>query len=259
MALWTWWPGDPLPAFHASDDFTAHALTDGADLATLTGLERREVEARLDHGNRCYVARLGATAVAYGWVAAGEASIGELDVAFHLADADRYLWDFKTLPAWRGRGVYPRLLQSILRTEGLTGTRFWIINAPENRASASGIQKAGFRVVGDLAFARDGRAGLVPTADPDRAAIGAALLGVPLIQARASDGVSPCWCCVTQAWRAGGPAACWPAAALEATPCSCGRPAPEAAARPAGGANRRAPAHGDHDLGVVLSARRLRQ
>jgi hypothetical protein len=39
--------------------------------------------------------------VAYGWVAASEAAIGELDVAFHLADADRYLRDFKTLPAWR--------------------------------------------------------------------------------------------------------------------------------------------------------------
>ena len=209
MALWTWWPGDLLPALDTLDDFTAHALTDGADLATLTGLERREVEARLDHGNRCYVAQLGTNAVAFGWVAAGEAAIGELDVAFHLADADRYLWDFKTLPAWRGRGVNPRLLQSILRKEGLAETRFWIINAPENLASARGIEKAGFQMVGDLAFASDGCAGLVPTADPDRAATGAALLGVPLIQPQAG-GVSPCWCCVMAALRRGGPAACWP-------------------------------------------------
>jgi GNAT superfamily N-acetyltransferase len=229
MALWTWWPGDPLPALNPSDDVTARALTDAADLATLTGLEQREIEARLDHGHRCYVARLGRAAVAYGWVATGGAAIGELDVAFQLADANRYLWDFQTLPAWRGRGVYPRLLQSILRDEGLAQARFWIINAPENRASASGIQKAGFRVVGDLAFARDGRAGLVPAADSERASIGAALLDVPLIQAGASDGVSPCWCCIMQALREGRPAACWPAGALEATPCACGRPAPAAA------------------------------
>ena len=114
-------------------------------------------------------------------------------------------------------------------------------------------------MVGDLAFAHDGRAGLVATADPNRAVVGAALLGVPLIQARTGDGVSPCWCCILQALREGTPAACWPAGALEATPCSCGRPAPEAAARPAGGANGRALAHDDRDLGVCPVLVALRQ
>ena len=112
----------------------------------------------------------------------------------------------------------------ILRNEGLEEARFWIINAPENLASARGIEKAGFRVVGDLAFAQDdGRAGLVPATDHDRAAIGAGLLGVPLIQATASAGVSPCWCCIIAALREGGQAACWPTGTLEAAPCSCGR------------------------------------
>jgi hypothetical protein len=76
----------------------------------------------------------GGESVAYGWVADAGAAIGELDVAFRLEANDRYLWDFVTLPAWRGRGVYPHLLQAILRAE--EGGRFWIINAPENVASA---------------------------------------------------------------------------------------------------------------------------
>ena len=103
--------------------------------------------------------------------------------------------------------------------------RFWIINAPENVASAKGIGKAGFRVVGDLAFTRDERAGIAPTGDPGRAGIGAALHGVPLVDAGTSDGVSPCWCCVMDALSRGARAtACWPAGALADVACTCGRP-----------------------------------
>jgi GNAT superfamily N-acetyltransferase len=225
MALWTWWPGDPLGPLASPDDFTATPSADRAELVALTGLPREEIEARFAAGHRCSVAYLGSVAAAYGWVAGAEASIGELDVSFRLTGADRYLWDFQTLPEWRGRGLYPRLLQRILWNEGLDEARFWIINAPENLASARGIQKAGFRVVGDLAFAQDdGRAGLVPATDHDRAAIGAGLLGVPLIQATTSVGVSPCWCCIIAALREGGQAACWPTGTLQAMPCSCRRP-----------------------------------
>jgi GNAT superfamily N-acetyltransferase len=232
MALWTWWPGDALPALVASDAFTAQPSTDLCRLSSLTGLDHAKVETRLAAGNRCYVASVGTASAAYGWVAAGEAAIGELDIAFRLAGSDRYLWDFQTLPEWRGRGLYPRLLQSILGGEGLANARFWIINAPENRASARGIDKAGFHVVGDLAFAKDGRADLVPTADPVRARVGAALLGVPVIQAPAAGSVSPCWCCVMDALRHHEQAVCWPTGALEGAPCACGRPGPEAASRP---------------------------
>jgi GNAT superfamily N-acetyltransferase len=173
-------------------DFTA-TLESGFDkLASITGLDRPEIEARLDDGNRCYVGWLGGTAVAYGWVAGSSASIGELSMEFQLSAHDLYLWDFKTLPHWRGRGVYPRLLQYILRAEGAIDRRFWIITAPENPASANGIAKAGFRVAGDLAFARDGQPGIVPAAQLDAARTGASLLGVPLLR-EAAGGVSPCW------------------------------------------------------------------
>lgn len=230
MALWTWQPGDPIPELPALDGFGAASGAEPAELARLTGLDAAAVAARLAAGHRCYVARLGAAPIAYGWVARAGATIGELDVAFRLGGADAYLWDFATLPAWRGRGVYPRLLQRILRAEGVAGRRFWIINAPENVASAKGIAKAGFRVVGDLAFTRDGRAGVAPTGDQERAQLGAALLGVPIVQREEGD-VSPCWCCVMDALRRGGEAACWPEATLAAEPCGCALAAPAGAAR----------------------------
>lgn len=154
MALWTWWTGDGLPALAAIEGFAAGSAADIEGLAALTGLAPDEVSGRLAAGNRCYVARLGGEAVGYGWVADGGAAIGELDLAFRLEAVDRYLWDFVTLPAWRGRGLYPHLLQAILRAED--GARLWIINAPENAASARGIAKAGFAEVGSLAFTRGG-------------------------------------------------------------------------------------------------------
>ena len=222
MALWTWWTGDRLPALTAIEGFDAASSRDVAGLAALTGLAPDEVTARLAAGNRCYVARLGGEPVGYGWVADAGAAIGELDLAFRLEAGDRYLWDFATLEAWRGRGLYPHLLQTILRAED--GARFWIINAPENVASARGIAKAGFAEVGSLAFARGGGVGIAGTAAEERAAAGAAVLGVPLVSATRTDpGVSPCWCCVMEALTRGArETACWPGAGLAAVACSCG-------------------------------------
>jgi hypothetical protein len=72
--------------------------------------------------------------------------------------------------------------------------RFWIIHAPENLPSGAGMQKAGFQAVGQLSFQRDNSLGLIPFGLSDRARIGAALLGVPVIE----DGLSPCWRCIDQ-------------------------------------------------------------
>ena len=225
MALWTWWTGDALPALAPIEGFGASAAYDIDELSALTGLTAADVSRRLGAGNHCYVARLGGEAVAYGWVADAGAAIGELDLAFRLEAGDRYLWDFVTLEAWRGRGLYPHLLQAILRAED--GGRFWIINAPENVASARGIAKAGFAGVGSLAFARGGAVGLAATDAMSRATAGAAVLGVPLVPTSETDsGVSPCWCCVMDALARGArETACWPGAGLAAVACSCGAPA----------------------------------
>src|SRR5579884_588948 len=138
MALWSWWQDDALPELAPLPGFGAAAELDRAMLAGLTELDEAEIAARLAAGHRAYVARFDGVPIAYGWVATLTAAIGELDVAFALPPGDRYLWDFATLPAWRGRGLYPRLLQAILEQEGWEARRFWIINAPENRASAAG-------------------------------------------------------------------------------------------------------------------------
>lgn len=192
MALATWWASDPLIDLSPLGNFHVALAADDAQLATINRITVAEVEQRRQAGHRPYVGYLDGQPVTYGWVATREASIGELSLLFSIAEDTRYLWDFATLPDWQGKGLYPRLLQAIVQEE--TADQFWIIHAPENLPSGTGMQKAGFQAVGQLSFQHDQRVGLVPFDLPERARIGAALLGVALIE----DGLSPCWRCVTQ-------------------------------------------------------------
>ncbi len=210
MALATWWRGDALPQLLPLPGLSVDTDADVGRIARLTSLPPGEVVARLRADHRVYVASLGGTPAAYGWVATLSASIGELALDFALPSSDRYLWDFATLPEWRGRGIYPRLLQGIIAREGAQAERFWIIAAPENAASGSGIAKAGFAPVGDLSFLRGSGVGAVAIGHPDRARVGAALLGATFFEAIQSGRlVSPCWRCVIEQHAGGAEAACW--------------------------------------------------
>ena len=192
MALATWWASDPLMDLAPLSNFQVCLSADDAQLAAINHLTVAEVEQRRQSGHLPYVGYMNEIAVTYGWVATREASIGELNLAFTIAADSRYLWDFATVPEWQGRGLYPRLLQTIVQAE--LAERFWIIHAPENLPSGAGMQMAGFQAVGQLSFQRDNTLGLIPYDQPERARIGAALLSVPLIE----DGLSPCWRCVDQ-------------------------------------------------------------
>lgn len=190
MALATWWTSDPLIKLPPVAEFQVRLAADAVQMAAINRITVAEVEQRRRAGHRPYVGLVDGTAVTYGWVATREASIGELNLIFPIAAENRYLWDFATVPEWQGRGLYPRLLQAIVQAEG--AERFWIIHAPENLPSGAGMQKAGFQAVGHLSFQRDNSLGLIPLHLPERARMGAALLGVPLIE----EGLSPCWRCV---------------------------------------------------------------
>jgi GNAT superfamily N-acetyltransferase len=191
MALASWWGGDPLPPLSPLTGFSAGPTHDEQILAHLNGLAPAEIRRRLQAGHRPYLGYLAETPVAYGWVATRQAEIGELGLDFTIPGVHRYLWDFATLPAWRGRGIYPHLLQAILTAEHNQAAYFWIIYAPENHPSGAGIHKAGLTPVGQLSFQRNGHAGLTPLGQIERARAGATLLGVPLLE----GGLSPCWRC----------------------------------------------------------------
>lgn len=155
-------------------------------VAGLAGLTVGEARARAAGRNTLYLARVGAEPVAYGWSASGAAEIGGL-LRFEVPEGERYLWDFVTLAGWRGRGIYPRLLQAVLREEREAARRWWIGHDAPNVASGRGILRAGFSQVGEVRTLRGGLA-LRPTGPLERARLGAALLGIPVLPV---EGTSP--------------------------------------------------------------------
>ncbi len=184
--LYAWWRGDHVHRLTPPPGFAVRVAENPSLLAELASLSEEEVRDRIRTGNRPYLATVWEEPVGYGWSASGPAHIGGLDLSFHVPEGERYLWDFVTLPEWRGRGIYPLLLQAILREESATATRFWIGHEQENAASGRGIVKAGFRKVVELLILPGRRLALAPTDSPDRAKAGAVLLGLPVL-----DGILP--------------------------------------------------------------------
>lgn len=174
---YSWWPGDSLPPLAALLGFVAGPVTNDVAFTAATGLASDEIAARRMAGDRPYLATAGGEAIGWGWSATRRLAIGALGIVRALPSTDRYLWAFETAEAWRGRGVYPLLLQAILRHEAPEGVRAWIGHDPGNAASARGIGKAGFRSVGQLHRLPSGDYLLLATGPLDRARIGAALLG----------------------------------------------------------------------------------
>lgn len=186
--LWTWWKGDSLPILPPLPALTAVESGDVGLLASLIDTSREDILSHIRRGHHPYIARVGTDPVAYGWSASGKATFGGGLVTFQIPAGNRYLYDFVTLPAWRGRGIYPHLLQAILRRESAEIERFWIIHQSLNVASERGIAKAGFQLACRVYFLQaTNTLALAPAQkDGERATAGAKMLGLPFIDERRS-------------------------------------------------------------------------
>lgn len=168
---YAWWSSDPFPPLSARVDLEARPSDDAALLAELARLNQEEVVSRMEQGNQAYVAYVRDQPIAYGWSAAQVGAIYELDLVFEIPPNNRYLWDFVTLPEWRGCGVYPRLLQAIVEQEQPAAQRFWIGHTADNVASRSGILKAGFQTIESLVRTSAGELKILPIDGSPRAAL----------------------------------------------------------------------------------------
>jgi GNAT superfamily N-acetyltransferase len=180
MPFGTWWRGDPLPELPPLPEFSASMIEDTQLIILTTRLSQYAVNMRIQHGNRIYIAFIGQTPVAYGWIATREGGVTQFRFSFTITPPNLYLWDFQTFPRWRGHGIYPHLLQTIIQQEPLT-ERFWIGYVPGNNASASGIRKAGFRVVSDLVIERNRATGLTLFDTNERGQESARFFQLPVI------------------------------------------------------------------------------
>lgn len=182
---------DATPALSPIEGMLVRRELDPGAMAILQNRSVDEISSRFAAGHRAYVAIIDGQAAAWGWVATSTADIGELGAHLTLMSEERYLWNFVTLPAYRGLGIYPRLLQAIVRAESADAERFWIGYAPENHASGAGIRKAGFVTAVEMSFDASGRPALHAEM-PSEATAASRVLGLPIT----SEPLSQCWRCV---------------------------------------------------------------
>ncbi|GER86300.1 hypothetical protein KDW_04620 [Dictyobacter vulcani] len=180
MTFATWWRGDSLPCLSPLPIFSAHLSTDTQLVARLSNHSPQAIATRFQMGNRCYLAFMGEVPVAYGWMATQQGSISALQLSFAIPSGNSYLYNFQTFPEWRGRGIYPHLLQDIIHQERFV-QRFWIGYLPDNEASGRGIRKAGFHMVSDLVVSGDRVAGITLFESSERAQASADVFHLPVI------------------------------------------------------------------------------
>jgi ribosomal protein S18 acetylase RimI-like enzyme len=95
----------------------------------------------------------GSLIVTFGWVALTAEPLGNTGCSFEPPPGDAYLYDFATLPQYRGQGFYPTLLRYILgELAGRGLKRAWITVAPGNLTSVRSISRAGFTKVADTDY-----------------------------------------------------------------------------------------------------------
>jgi hypothetical protein len=155
MSLYTVSNIESLPVLDLPKGLTIQESFDTELLASMADISEAEVLNRLENDHSAFVAYIENTPAAFGWMAKGKAKIGELNHEITLPACKRYLWNFRTMEQYRGLGIYPALLQYIIKSERETAKRFWIIHAPENHSSRSGIMKAGFKYVGKLVLSSE--------------------------------------------------------------------------------------------------------
>lgn len=96
---------------------------------------------------------LGSVVVTYGWIALTAEPLDNTGCSFDPPPGDAYLYDFATVPEYRGQGFYPALLRYILGELAKQSIRrAWIGTAPGNTVSVRSISRAGFSKVADMRY-----------------------------------------------------------------------------------------------------------
>ncbi len=126
-----------------SDDFPwdTHPMTEHAAV----------YRQRFAEGGEALIGSTSGEIVFSAWVQRMAVRIDEIAWLWRLPDLSATVYDVATMPAWRGRGVYPEALR---RCSGLLadeGVRYlWIYAEEDNAASLRGIEKALFEYRGSV-------------------------------------------------------------------------------------------------------------
>ncbi len=106
---------------------------------------------RFKHGDELFGWACGGRIVCFGWVTQRDRTVGPIRLA--EAPGRLFLYNFHTLPDYRGRSLYPALLLAIRHTQVSKQKSEFIIDVNSiNVASIRGIEKAGFIWMGRISY-----------------------------------------------------------------------------------------------------------
>ena len=109
---------------------------------------RAEIDRRLGEGERCLLVFSGDVLLAYVWAAFGRAPMPELKQIRPLATDEVYVYNSRTFPEARGKGIYTYMMHStaaLLRDEGYR--RMIGLIFENNVAPLRGTRKVGFQAI----------------------------------------------------------------------------------------------------------------
>jgi len=128
----------------AADDDN-HGIPESAMAAA--GEDPNLVADRFRNSDQFFAWQLGGSVPAFGWITEGPRIIGACLLPRHPGRL--YLYNFHTDPAFRGRGLYPQLLLAIRESVAPENKTDLVIDVnARNTASLRGVEKAGFRQLG---------------------------------------------------------------------------------------------------------------
>jgi hypothetical protein len=109
---------------------------------------KADYESRFLHGHIFCVLDFEEGLASYGWInPSGKHTLGELDLDMDLGNKIDSLYDFYTFEEFRGKGLYPFLLQNIV-SRNQKAKLIYVL--PSNISSVKGIKKSGFQFLGNL-------------------------------------------------------------------------------------------------------------
>jgi len=144
-------PVNILPSSLHVERLGSYAELSAQDLQEMTsfwnpGQAHRNIRERFDRGASLWLIKSGDKLAGYGWTLQGS-SIEPY--YFPLAPNDVHLFDFHVFPQYRGHGINPHLVASILRTLGADRRGRAFIEAAEwNQAQLLSLRKTAFLQLG---------------------------------------------------------------------------------------------------------------
>ncbi len=118
------------------------------------GHSKGEILQYLAGGQRCYIAKHKDQVISCYWRITGDYYDYSLKRRFYLAETEEYLLGFFTLAEFRGKGIFPYVLEvsSYERAQNCPDLRAIIFVRTNNQASLRSVHKLGFNVIGRVGF-----------------------------------------------------------------------------------------------------------